>query len=331
MDLSTQYLGLHLKNPLVPAASPLSEEVDNVKRMEDKGAAAVVFHSLFEEQIIAERLDQHHHLTEHSDAYPEALSFFPRPSVFHVGIDAYLEHLRQARAAVDIPLIGSLNGCTPGGWTSFAKDLEEAGAHALELNLYGVPSNPDRSGASVEDDALAVVREVVDAVSLPVAVKLSPYYSNVANFAKRLCEAGARGLVLFNRFYQPDLDLELLDVRPSIVLSSRHELRLPLQWLAILHGRLPLSLAATTGIHWAEDAIKALLVGADVTMLASALLRNGIEHLRTVEEGLRRWLDENDYVSVAQLKGSMSQLKVQDPSVFERAQYMRALQGYRRE
>ena len=329
MDLSTRYLGLTLRSPLVPSASPLSHDVDNVCRLEDSGAAAVVFHSLFEEQLRLERLDQHHQLEAYQDFYAEAQTFFPEPTLFHVGADEYLEHLAEAKRRCDIPIIGSLNGSTPGGWTAFARDIEEAGADALELNVYAIPTDPDRTSLDEEDRTVEMVRSVTSALAIPVAVKLSPYYTNFAHLARRLAAAGAGGLVLFNRFYQPDVDLDALEVRPSVALSARHELRLPMRWIAILKGRIDMSLAATSGVHGADDVVKALLVGADVAMMCSALLRYGIGFLQHVHDGLVEWMQAREYDSVEQLKGSMSQVHCADPSAFERAQYMRALQGYR--
>ncbi len=329
MDLSTSYLGLKLRTPLVPSASPLSEEVDSIKRMEDAGAAAVVLYSLFEEQLKHEMLELDHHMTYGTHSFAEALTYFPEPEEFKLGPEGYLEHIRRAKDAVDIPIIASLNGSSIGGWTSFAALIEQAGADALELNLYAIPTDMEMSGAEVEEQYLKVVQAVTSKVSIPVAVKLSPYFSNMANIAKRFVEAGAKGLVLFNRFYQPDIDLEALEVTPNVLLSTPQALRLPLRWIAILHGRIDVSLAATSGIHSAEDAIKMILSGADVTMMASSLLRNGIEHIRVVEQGMAEWLETNEYESLYQSQGSMSQLKMGNTSAFERAQYMKALTSYR--
>jgi dihydroorotate dehydrogenase (fumarate) len=329
MDLSTTYLGMKLRTPIVPSASPLSEEIDDIKRMEDAGASAVVLYSLFEEQLTLDMMELDHHMSHGTDSFAEALSYFPEPESFKLGPEGYLEHIRKAKEAVDIPVIASLNGSSPSGWTSFAASMEEAGADALELNLYAIPTSMDVSGAEVEAQYLKVVEMVKSVVSIPVAVKLSPYFSNMANMAKRFADVGADGLVLFNRFYQPDVDVETLEVTPNVLLSTPQSLRLPLRWIAILFGRLDVSLAATSGVHHAQDVVKMLLVGADVTMMAATLFKNGIEYIRTIEESLVEWLEINEYESVQQLQGSMSQLRVADPSAFERAQYMQALTTYK--
>jgi len=329
MDLTTQYLGLTLKSPLVVgAAAPLTEDLGNIRWLEDSGAAAIVLHSLFEEQIRRERLEIHHHMEYGTESFPEALTYFPEPDIFHVGTDAYLDHIRTAKAMVDIPIIASLNGFTLGGWTDYAKQMEAAGADAIELNIYWIPTGFDTSGAEVEQHYLEVLQAVKSVVQIPIAVKLSPYFSNLANMAKRLCDTGANGLVLFNRFYEPDIDIEELEVRPNLILSAPADLRLPLNWIAILHNRLPLSLAATSGISKAEDVVKMLMAGADVTMLVATLLRHGIGHLKTIEEALVTWLQEHEYDSLDILRGSMSQRNSPNPSEFERVQYMRAIQSY---
>jgi len=325
MDLSTKYLGMELKSPLVASASPLSEKIENIKLMEDSGAAAVVLYSLFEEQIEMEQHELHHHLTYGTHSFAEALTYFPEPSDFYVGPEGYLDLIRRAKAAVDIPVIGSLNGYTIGGWTHYAKLFQEAGADAIELNLYYIPTDPDATAEQVEKGYLDVVTAVRAEVTIPVAVKLSPFFSNLAHMAKKLDEAGADGLVLFNRFYQPDIDLEHLEVKPNVLLSTPQAMRLPLRWIAILHNRINCYLAATSGIHTALDVIKMLMVGADATMMASALIRNGIPHLRTVEQDMVRWMEENEYHSVKQMQGSMSQSKGTDASAYERAQYMRGV------
>jgi dihydroorotate dehydrogenase (fumarate) len=329
MDLNTRYLGLQLRSPLVASASPLSESIENIKRLEDAGAGAVVLYSLFEEQIRNDSLALHHYMTHGTESYPEALTFFPEPSEYRVDSEGYLEHIRKAKAAVNIPVIASLNGTTPGSWVKYAKQIEDAGADALELNLYSIPTDPNISGTTVEENDLAVVSTVTSSVSIPVAVKLSPYFSNMANMAKRFTQAGARGLVLFNRFYQPDIDLEALEVRPNVLLSTSQALRLPLRWVAILYGRIPADLAATGGVHSGQDAVKLLLAGANVTMLASALLRNGIGQLTLIENELREWMAEHEYESVEQMRGALSQIHCEDPSAFERAQYMKALTYYK--
>jgi dihydroorotate dehydrogenase (fumarate) len=329
MDLSTTYLDLRLRTPLVPSASPLSEDLGNIRRMEDAGASAVVLHSLFEEQLRQDRVELHHHLTHGTHSFAESLTYFPEPEEFHVGPDGYLNHIRKAKEAVKIPIIASLNGSSPGGWTEYARMIQQAGADAVELNIYNIPTNMDQSASEIEQTYLDVLGAVTSAVSIPVAVKLSPFFTNLANVARRLDDAGADGLVLFNRFYQPDIDLQTLDVRPNLLLSTPQALRLPMRWIAILYGRIAANLAATGGIHHAEDVIKMLLVGARITMLCSVLLQKGIEHLRVLERGIREWLQEREYESVEQMRGSMSQLHSADPSAFERAQYVRALQTYR--
>ncbi|KAA0223416.1 dihydroorotate dehydrogenase-like protein [candidate division KSB1 bacterium] len=331
MELSTSYLGMKLRTPLVPSASPLSEEIGNIKRMEDAGAAAVVLYSLFEEQLRLETYELNHHLTYGTESFPEALTYFPQPQEFHLGPEGYLNHIRRAKQAVDIPIIASLNGSTVGGWIDFARLIEEAGADALELNVYHIPSDMTISGAEIEQRYVEVLKAVKAAVKIPVAIKLSPFFSNFANMAKRFDEAGANGLVLFNRFYQPDIDLETLEIRPNVLLSTPQALRLPLTWIGILSGRLKADLAATSGVHDATDVVKMLMVGANVTMMAAALLRYGIEHLRRVEQNLQAWMEEHEYESVQQMQGSMSQKNSADPSAFERAQYMKALQSYKPE
>jgi len=330
MDLSTTYLGLKLRSPLVPsAAQPLTENVDNIKRMEDAGAAAVVMHSLFEEQLSLERRDLYESMTQGTESFAEALTYFPEPSEFHVGPELYLQNITKAKAAVQIPIIASLNGATPGGWSEYAKEIQKAGADAIELNIYWIPTDPSLTSIRIEDTYIDILRSVKEQVSIPVAVKLSPFFTNFANMARRLEAVGADGLTLFNRFYQPDLDLESLEVTPNILLSTPMAMRLPLRWIAILRDQVGLSLAATSGIHRATDAIKMLMVGADVTMLCSALLRHGVKHITTVENEMRAWLEEHEYESVQQLQGSMSQKNCPDPAAFERAQYMRAVSSYR--
>jgi dihydroorotate dehydrogenase (fumarate) len=329
MDLSTTYLGLKLRNPLVPAASPLSHELENIKKMEDAGAAAVVMHSLFEEQLRLELYELQHHLTQGTESFPEALTYFPEPSDLQVGPEEYCRNIARAREAVGIPIIGSLNGSSLGGWTDYARQIQQAGAHALELNIYYIPTDVDQPGTDVEKNYIDIMQAVKSAVSIPVAVKLSPFFSNFANMAKRLDQAGANGLVLFNRFYQPDIDLDTLEVVPNILLSTPMAMRLPMRWIAILHGQINASLAATSGIHRAQDVLKMLMVGADVAMLCSVLLRRGIDHLRTVEKELVQWMGEHEYESVEQLQGSLSQQNCPDPSAYERAQYMRAISSYK--
>ena len=329
MDLTTKYLGLTLRSPLVPAASPLSIELDNLKQMEAVGAGAVILESLFEEQLRADRAELAERLEQGTESFAEALSYFPEPAEFKLGPETYLEQIAAAKRALKIPVIASLNGSTLGGWTDYARQIQGAGADALELNIYAIPTDPDTTAAEVEDNYVNIVRSVKEQITIPVAVKLSPFFTNFANVAKRLDEAGADGLVLFNRFYQPDIDLQNLEVVPNILLSTPMAMRLPLRWIAILYGRVKADLAATSGVHRATDALKMLMAGAAVTTLASALLRHGIKHLATVESEMRQWMEEHEYESVAQMRGSMSQRNCPDPSSFERAQYMKAISSYK--
>ncbi|MEO8429261.1 MAG: dihydroorotate dehydrogenase-like protein [Verrucomicrobiota bacterium] len=325
MNLKTTYLGLKLRTPLVVSASPLSESLDNIKLMEDAGASAVVLYSLFEEQIRYERYELHQNTTQGTESYPEALSYFPDPAELFVGPESYLKHIARAKATVTIPIIASLNGSTPSGWTSFAKQIQQAGADALELNLYFVPTDMKLDGADLEQQYIDVLKAVKAEVTIPVAVKLSPFFTNFANMARRFDENGANGLVLFNRFYQPDIELESLEVEPNVFYSTPMAMRLPLRWVAILYERLSASLAATSGIHRGTDALKMLMAGADVTMLCSVLMRHGIDRIGVIEEEMTNWMSEHEYESVEQLKGSLSHKNCSDPSAFERAQYMRAV------
>lgn len=328
MDLSTDYLGMKLRTPLVPSASPLSEEIDNIKRMEDSGASAVVLHSLFEEQLRLERYELYHHLSYSTNSFAEALTFFPEADEFHVGPEIYLDHIQKAKQAVDIPVIASLNGISVEGLIDYAEKIESAGADALELNLYYIPTDMGLTSQQVESTYISILTSIKSKIKIPLALKLSPFFSSIAYSARRFAEAGADGLVLFNRFYQPDIDLETLEVRPNIILSTSHALRLPLTWIAILYGRIETDLAATSGIHSAKDVIKMLMVGANITMLCSTLLRNGIDEITQIEREMREWMEENEYESVKQMRGSMSQINCEDPSAFERSQYMRGLLSY---
>ena len=328
MDLSTTYLGLKLRTPLVPSASPLSEDVDNIKRLEDSGAAAVVMYSLFEEQLRRDRIELAHHLDAGTNSFAEALTYFPEPEELKLGPEEYLKHIAHAKKSVDIPIIASLNGSSAGGWTEYAKQIQQAGANAIELNIYYIPTDMDLTGAEVEQTYIDILKAVKSQVTIPVAVKLSPFFSNFANMAKRLDAAGANGLVLFNRFYQPDINLETLEVQPNILLSTPMAMRVPLRWVAMLYGRVNASLAGTSGIHRASDVLKMLMAGADVTQLCSVLLRHGAKHIRVIEADLRHWLELHEYESVQQMKGSLSQKNCDDPSAFERAQYMRAISSF---
>jgi dihydroorotate dehydrogenase (fumarate) len=329
MNLTTTYLGMILKNPLVASSSPLSHNVDSIRRLEDAGAAAVVMYSLFEEQITFDSYYIDYHLTQGTDTYAESISYFPDMENYNVGPDAYLNLIRQAKAATDIPIVGSLNGTSIGGWTDYAALIEEAGADALELNVYYLPTNPEISGLEVERIYLEILAAVKQVVSIPVAVKLSPFFSSTANMASRLAQRGADGLVLFNRFYQPDFDLDSFAVAPRLVLSNSDELRLPLRWVAILHGRVAADLAITSGIHTAEDVVKGLMAGAKVTMMASELLQKGVRRISQVLNELVDWMREHEYESVAQMIGAMSQQHCAEPAAFERANYMKMLQSYR--
>jgi dihydroorotate dehydrogenase (fumarate) len=329
MDLTTTYMGLTLKNPVVPSASPMSKDLGLIKRMEDAGASAIVMYSLFEEQLMHEQLELDHFLTQGTESYQEALSYFPETTDFNLGPDEYLDHIRLAKESTSIPIIGSLNGVSAGGWLEYAKKIEEAGADGLELNIYYIPTDGRYSAEEIEAIYIEDLTRVKGAVSIPVAMKLSPYFSSLSNMARKLDGAGADALVMFNRFYQPDFDLEALEVVPTVNLSSSAEARLPLRWIAILYGHLKSSLAATTGIHTAEDVLKMLMAGADVTMMCSALLEKGPEHISVVLNDMQRWMEEKEYESVKQMKGSMSQRSVAEPAAFERANYMKALNSWR--
>lgn len=328
MDLTTNYLGLKLKSPLMPGASPMVDDMDMVRRLEDAGASAIVMHSLFEEQITGEKLATIYHMELYADSYSEALSYFPRPDEFALGPDKYLEQLRKIKEAVDIPVIASLNGTTAGGWIEHASLIEQAGADALELNTYFVATDSQETGWAVEMRILEVVRAVSDVVHLPLAVKVSPYFSSLSNFVARLDEIGVEGLVLFNRFYQPDIDIELLEAKPTLKLSDSSELLLRLRWLAILSRQLSASLACSGGVHTGRDAIKAIMTGADAVQVVSALLRNGPEYLAEIERELVQWMNENSYTSVRQMRGSMGMARCPDPAAFERANYMRTLHSW---
>lgn len=329
MNLTTNYLGMVLKNPIVASSSPLSHTVDSIRRLEDAGAAAVVMYSLFEEQIGFDSYYVDYHLTQGIDSYAESISYFPDMQSYNVGPDEYLRLIRRAKEAVNIPIIGSLNGTSVGGWTDYAALIEEAGADALELNIYYLPANTTISGLEIESLYLDILSSVRQVVNIPVAVKLSPFFSSVANMASRLADHGADGLVLFNRFYQPDFDLENLEVAPRLVLSNSDDLRLPLRWVAIMYGRVKTDLAITSGIHTAQDVIKGLMAGAQVTMMASELLKNGVRRIGQVLNEVVNWSNEHEYESVLQMIGAMSQKHCAEPAAFERANYMKILQSYR--
>jgi len=330
MDFSTTYMGLKLRNPLVASSSPLSYKVDGVCRLEEAGIGAVVMHSLFEEQITTESLQLDFFLTHGTDSYAEALSYFPDLGDYNVGPDEYLNLIRKAKESVSIPVIGSLNGVSSGGWVRYARMIEEAGADALELNVYYLPTNPDMTGAAVEQLTVDVVKAIRQEVRIPLAVKIGPFFSSIPNMAKQLAQAGANALVLFNRFYQPDIDIENLEAVPHLVLSDSDELRLPLRWVAILYGRVPVDLAITTGVHTYQDVLKGLMAGAKVTMMASELLENGVERVGQILQEMQTWMEEHEYSSVQQMIGSVSHQKVAEPAAFERANYMKVLGSYTR-
>jgi dihydroorotate dehydrogenase (fumarate) len=329
MNLTTNYLSMNLKNPIVASSSPLSHTVDSIRRLEDAGIAAVVMYSLFEEQIGFDSYYIDYHLTQGVDSYAESMSYFPDMQSYNVGPDEYLNLIRRAKETADIPIIGSLNGASVGGWTDYATLIEEAGADALELNIYYLPTNTKVSGLEVETLYLDILSSVRKAVSLPVAVKISPFFSSIPNMTSRLSDAGADGLVLFNRFYQPDFDLETLEVVPRLVLSNSNDLRLPLRWVAILYGSLTADLAITSGIHCSQDVIKSLMAGARVTMMASELLQNGVRRVGQVLNELVTWMNQHEYESVMQMIGAMSQKHCAEPAAFERANYMKVLDSFR--
>jgi dihydroorotate dehydrogenase (fumarate) len=328
VDLTTTYLGLKLRNPLVASSSPLSEKLDRVKQLEDSGVSAIVMYSLFEEQIVRDSLKFHEDLERGTGIFAEALDYLPEFGKYSLGPEDYLEHLQNVKNAVDIPVIGSLNGVSTGGWIEYAQKIESAGADALELNLYYLATDPDLASAELENRYITLVRDIRSQVSIPIAVKLSPFFTALPNFARRLTEAGADGLVLFNRFYQPDFDLEMLEVVPNLVLSTSDELRLPLRWIAILYGRILADFALTSGVHTAVDVLKAMMAGASVTTVASEFLMNGIGRAGEILNDLQVWMEEKEYESISQMKGSMSQLSVGQPAAFERVNYMKVLSSY---
>ncbi len=327
-DLSTHYLGIPLKNPLVASASPLSEKVETVRQLEEAGVSAVVVYSLFEEQIVKESLELDHFLSRDTESFAEALTHLPDIGKYSLGPEKYVEHIGQLKGAVDIPIIGSLNGVSSGGWIDYAQKIQAAGADALELNLYYLPTDTALSGEAVEEAYLTTVKDVRAKISIPLAVKLSPFITSIPNFAQKLADAGADGLVLFNRFYQPDFDLEELEVVPDLVLSASHELLLPLRWIAILHGRVPVDFALTSGVHTAEDVLKAVMAGAKAAMTTSALLKNGVDYAARLLDDLAAWMVEHEYESIQQMQGSLSQEASGNEAAFERANYMKVLGSY---
>lgn len=328
-DLSTTYLGLKLKNPLVASASPLSKKVETVKKLEEAGISAIVMYSLFEEQIIHETLELDHYLTRGSDSFAEAQAYLPDGGMYAIRPEKYLDQIVALKKAVTLPVIASLNGVSKGGWTSYAKRMQEAGADALELNLYFLPIDPGITSSELENTQVELVQEVRSAISIPLAVKLSPFVTALPHLAKRLVEAGANGLVLFNRFYQPDFDLEQLDIVPSLDLSTSADLRLPLRWISILHGKVNADFALSSGVHTAQDVIKSMMAGAKTAMMASKLLHDGPQVIGPILGEVEAWMKEREYDSMEQMQGSMSQKNVREPAAFERANYMKVLNSWR--
>lgn len=328
-DLSTTYLGLNLKNPLVASASPISKNIDKARKLEEAGVSAIVMYSLFEEQIIHESLELDHFLTRGTDSFAEAMTYLPDGGMYSVGPEKYLNQVAGLKKALSIPVIGSLNGVSKGGWTGYAKQIQDAGADALELNLYYIPTDPDLTAQELEDAQVELVAEVKSAISIPLAVKLSPFVTALPNFARRIVEAGANGLVLFNRFYQPDFDLDELEIVHSLDLSTSAELRLPLRWISILYGKVNADFALTSGVHTSKDVLKAMMAGAKVGMMASNLLENGEQVIPTMLNELGWWMESHEYKSIKQMQGSMSQKSVKEPAAFERANYMKVLNSFK--
>jgi dihydroorotate dehydrogenase (fumarate) len=329
MNLSTTYLGLKLNSPIVPSAGPLSATIDNIKAMEDAGAGAVVLYSLFEEEIEHDVMELDHYQLANTESFPEAQSFFPIPYDIKTGGEEYLNHVRKAKESVNIPIIASLNGKKIGGWVDYAKKIEQAGADALELNIYILSANHHRNSTTIENTYLEIAKSVITNVKIPVAIKLHPFFTSVSELAMKLDQAGAKGLVLFNRFYQPDIDLEKLEVIPNVLLSTPMDLRLPLRWTAILYGQVMADLAATSGIYTAEDAIKMIMAGSKVTQMLSCLLKYGIPHIKEVINDMTLWMEEHEYDSLEKMRGSMSYMNIADPAQFERANYMKVLHSYK--
>lgn len=329
VNLSTNYLGLELKNPLVASSSPLCENIDDIKKMEDAGLSAVVLHSLFEEQVTLEEQELNRFLVQGTHRFAESLTYFPELSDYTFSPDEYVEHIGNTKRSVRIPIIGSLNGISPGGWLKYAGKIEEAGADALELNIYYLPTNPNTTSEILENAYVDILKEIKKNVHIPVAVKLNPYLTSIPNMIKRLEDSGADGVVLFNRFYQPDLDIENLEVTPNLILSDSKELRLRIRWIAILYGRVNCDLAVTGGIHTGEDAVKAVMSGAKVAMTTSSLLKNGIPHAKKIVEGMENWMERHNYNSVSEIRGVLSQKSVAQPAAFERANYMKVLHSYK--
>jgi dihydroorotate dehydrogenase (fumarate) len=328
-DLSTTYLGLTLKNPIVASASPLSKKLERARKLEEAGVSAIVMYSLFEEQIIHESLELDHYMSRGTDSYAEALSYLPDGGMYGISPEKYLIQVAALKKALRIPIIGSLNGVSKGGWTNYARKIQEAGADALELNLYYIPTDFEMTSNDIEDTQVELVAEVKSAVSIPLAVKISPYVTSIPNFVKRLVEVGADGIVLFNRFYQPDFDLNELEIVHSLDLSNSAELRLPLRWISILHGKVNTDFGLTSGVHSHTEVLKAMMAGAKVAMMASSLLHNGEQVVGSILNDLETWMRDHGYDSIRQMQGSMSQKSVKEPSVFERANYMKVLGSFR--
>lgn len=331
MKLTTSYLGLTLEHPIVASASPLTKSLEGIKHLADARPGAIVMHSLFEEQLNSMSNELDHYMSYGTESFGEALTYFPEIDSFDVGPDLYLEHITKAKAYTDVPIIGSLNGSSIGGWINFAKLIEEAGADALELNVYHIPTDPFTDSTEVEAMYLDTVREVVKAINIPVAVKIGPFFSSIPNICKKLVDVGVSGIVLFNRFYQPDIDLDHLEVAPNLTLSTSDDLRLPLRWVAILFGRIDTDFAITSGVHNGRDVLKGLLAGANVVMTTAELLVHGAQRIGEMKAEMQEWMETNEYESVEQLQGSMSQLRVGDPATFERANYMKILNSYKQD
>jgi dihydroorotate dehydrogenase (fumarate) len=329
MRLKTTYMGMDLRTPLVASASPLTAEIETLKQLEEAGISAVVLPSLFEEQIIKDIAQIEQGLVQGTESFAESLSFFPRYEELLPAPHEYLAHVTRAKKALKVPVIASLNGCTPGGWTSYARNIEQAGADAIELNLYNVHTDPAIGSADLENAYIDVLKAVKAAVKIPVAVKLSPFFTSLPNVVKRMAKSGASGIVLFNRFYQPDINPENLEVELAVSFSRSATLRMPVRWIAIMHGRIQADFAASAGVHDVRDVVKALLAGASVTMLCSSLFQNGIQHVRALEQGLRHWLEEYEYANVGEMIGAASQKNHENPEAYERAQYLRVLRGFR--
>ena len=328
VDLSTDYLGMSFRNPIVAASSPLTQKPEATRELEAAGASALVMHSLFEEQIIRESLKLHEDLSRGTDSFAEALTYLPTFGQYSIGPEAYLQNLKKTKQAVNIPVLGSLNGVSTGGWIEYAQKIENAGADALELNIYYLATNPEQTSAELEDKYIRLVSDLRKKIRIPLAVKLSPFITALPNFAHKLAEAGANGLVLFNRFYQPDFDLEKLEVVPNLVLSNSNEMRLPLRWIAIMYGGIKIDFAMTGGVHSGLDVVKATMAGACVTTIASEFLQHGVQRIPEMLAEITKWMEKHEYISIKQMKGSMSQGAVADPAVFERANYMKVLSSY---